>query len=112
MWKLNPSLLADQQIFCQIVHAHHLFFDTSDHPDTNGLTFWNTCNVYMQGMLIKLALFVRKQRNCQTEDLLFSIVHADRLSKRNLTLQLSLALLQERQQIRNFYINIKTICNS
>lgn len=99
LWRLNTSLLEDKVLCQKIVKEHHDFFNYNDSPEMNRFTLWNAYKVYMRGVLIKMASYVKRQRMKQISDLLHAITLKERDNKLKPDPQLTQAILQDRQQL-------------
>ncbi len=75
-WRLNPLLLADEQLIRHI-SSQISFLETNTSPEISHSTLWETLKVYLRGQIIEYSSRLKKARESKLNDISRSIAKID-----------------------------------
>lgn len=107
IWKLDPTLLTDNNKVQKISSCLRDYFTENDTPDTSTQTQWEAHKCVIRRKLISLAASVRKEKKAKLANLFAKLKKLEALHKHTLAQQTHSELTETRTLIKELHHNLK-----
>uniref|UniRef100_A0A803KEP9 Reverse transcriptase domain-containing protein n=1 Tax=Xenopus tropicalis TaxID=8364 RepID=A0A803KEP9_XENTR len=102
-WRLNDSLLRDQQIKQDIIHKVKQYFTENNTDNINPWTLWLAHKCVIRGELIKIGSRLKAERNAKVQQLLTKIHTLETQHKLSKLAHVLESLTEARKELRDTY---------
>ena len=83
MWRLNSTLLNNQQIAEEIKKEIKICIETNENENTTTQNLWDTVKAVLRGQFIAIQAYLKKQEKCQINNLTLHLKQLEKEEMKN-----------------------------